>query len=203
MHYYRTDDLRVLTTVGCYWFITSQELPWETSINHTHDCWYSTSQRIMCAYKGSLVLIIKALQCAGQRVPPWCTGCPAGPYLSLCCKLWSVEGQQYWWRLMKLWTVRLVGNRAAQAALAAAVGVVGAEVGCPEIDDGRTLTGRTRDGRHTRRRGESRETDIQTVSARAEKRGRERGRQREHWLEAAHWKWQIREWQWRREEWHI
>lgn len=64
-----------------------------------------------------------------------------------------------------------MGNRAAQAALAAAVGVVGAEVGCPEIDEGRTLTGRTRDGRHTRRRGESRETDIQTVSARAEREG--------------------------------
>lgn len=104
-----------------------------------------------------------------------------GPYLSSCCKFWSVEGQQYWWRLTKLWTVRLVGNRVAKAALPAAVGVVGAEMGCPEIDDGRTLTGRTRDGRHTQRHGESRETDTQTVSAKADS-DRKRDRERERAL---------------------
>lgn len=46
-----------------------------------------------------------------------------------------------------------------------AVGVAGAEVGCPEMDDGRTLTGRTRDGRGTQRK--QRETDTQTVSNQA------------------------------------
>lgn len=91
-----------------------------------------------------------------------------GPYLSSCCKLWSMEGQQYWWRVPKLWTVRLVGNKAAKAALLPAVGVVGAEKGCPETDGGRTLTGRNIDGRqtHTQQSGWSRET--RAVSAEAD-----------------------------------
>lgn len=61
-----------------------------------------------------------------------------------------------------------MGNRAAQAA---AVGVAGAEVGCPEMDDGRALTGRTRDGRGTERtQGKQRETDTQTVSEKSSRR---------------------------------
>lgn len=49
----------------------------------------------------------------------------------------------------------------------AAVGVAGAEVGCPETDDGRTLTARSRDGRGTERtQRKQRETDTQTVSNR-------------------------------------
>lgn len=35
-----------------------------------------------------------------------------------------------------------------------AVGVLGAEVGCPEIDDGWTLTGRARDGQHATEKAE-------------------------------------------------
>lgn len=41
-------------------------------------------------------------------------------------------------------------------------------MGCPEMDDGRTLTGRTRDGRGTERtQRKQRETDTQTVSEKA------------------------------------
>lgn len=58
-----------------------------------------------------------------------------------------------------------MGNRVAKAALDAVVGVVGAETGCPEIDDGRTLD--REDGRDTQRHGESR--DTQTVSNKAER----------------------------------
>lgn len=56
-------------------------------------------------------------------------------------------------------------------AQAAAVGVAGAEVGCPEMDDGRALTGGTRDGGGTERtQGKQRETDTQTVSRRTRQR---------------------------------
>ena len=96
-----------------------------------------------------------------------------GPYLSSCCKLWSVEGQQYWWRLPKLWTVRLVGNRAAKAALLAAVGVVGAEMGCPETNGGRTLTGRARDGRHTHKHTDIKEAKRHRHIKVSNKAGRE------------------------------
>lgn len=108
--------------------------------------------------------------------------------LSSCCKIWSVEGQQYWWRLTKLWTVRLEGNRAAKAALPDAVGVAGAETGCPEIDGGRTLTGKSRDGQHTETWKKQR-TDTQAVSSKAET-------EHEHLFQAAHWQWQITEQQW-------
>lgn len=75
-----------------------------------------------------------------------------------------------------------MGNRVAKAALDAVVGVVGAETGCPEIDDGRTLDREDqRRTRHTETWRKQRHTNSQQQSGK-----RDRDRKKEHWFEAAH-----------------
>lgn len=77
------------------------------------------------------------------------------------------------------------------AALLTAVGVEGAEVGCPEIDGGRTLTGRTRDGQHTHTHAQT-HTHTHTEMEKPEKdrhiqsAPKQKKRQAKEAIEAAH-----------------
>lgn len=72
-----------------------------------------------------------------------------------------------------------MGNRVAKAALDAVVGVVGAETGCPEIDDGRTLDREDPEMDETHRDTEKAETHKQSATKRKE---RQKQRQKERAL---------------------